>query len=43
MVSGRLPHETPGNQPLSGKCERTKKKFLAGIRRRWAEEKAIHK
>jgi len=38
MVSGRLRTRTP-HQRSSGKCE-GQRKFLAGIRRRWAEEKA---
>jgi len=40
MVLWAAAHEDTGNQPLIRQMRKDKEKFLAGIRRRWAEEKA---
>ena len=38
MVLWAAAHEDTGNQPLIRQMRKDKEKFLAGIRRRWAEE-----
>jgi DNA-binding HxlR family transcriptional regulator len=37
MVLWAAAHENTGNQPLIRQMKEDKKKFLAGVRRRWAE------
>jgi DNA-binding HxlR family transcriptional regulator len=37
MVLWAAAHENTGNQPLIRQMKQDKKKFLAGVRRRWAE------